>query len=269
MITFTKYQGTGNDFILIDDREKVFPSENIELINTLCDRRFGIGADGLILLQHTEDGHFYMQYFNRDGRESSMCGNGGRCFARFILDQGLAQKEIKFLAVDGWHQANLCYDSSHKEEIALQMIQVTGVSLIDANTFELNTGSPHYVRFIESSVTDFDLINEAKKIRYNPPYVLKGINVNYLNLLGIKEIKLRTYERGVEDETLSCGTGATAAAMSTAIFNNLPAGKHQLKVEVMGGVLNVKFHFFPLENRFEDVWLIGPAKKVFEGVVSV
>jgi diaminopimelate epimerase len=264
---FKKYQGTGNDFVMLDDRERVFPSNDIELIAQLCNRRFGIGADGLILLQYTADKQFYMKYFNSDGKESSMCGNGGRCFAQFIFDTGLAIDEVVFYAIDGKHLAKKDILLPEEAVIALQMISVDTVKELGTGTYELNTGSPHYVKFIEEPIAEMALVEEAKKIRYNPIYKEKGININYLNLIGLKEVRLRTYERGVEDETLSCGTGATAAALSTALFNQLPAGSHQIHLQVMGGQLKVKFTFYPNDQRFEDIWLIGSAKMVFSGEI--
>lgn len=260
---FYKYQGTGNDFILIDDREGNFDL-NTSGIERLCHRRFGIGADGLILLQ-VKDGQWYMQYFNSDGRESSMCGNGGRCFARFIIDLGLAEDEVAFNAIDGPHKANLMPNG----EIALQMKDVDGVQLINQQTFEVNTGSPHYVQFMEEPVADLQLVQEARQVRYNEPYSKEGINVNYVNLKGLKTVQLRTYERGVEDETLSCGTGATAAALCGALFMGFPDGTHKVKVEVEGGVLHVGFHKIPGTSSFKDIWLTGPAVKTFEGEISL
>lgn len=267
MIKFYKYQGTGNDFVMIDDRNRSFPANDVAYINHLCDRKFGVGADGLILLQLTEAGDFYMQYFNSDGNESSMCGNGGRCFAQFIYDLGLVQTEIKFLAIDGWHLATKKEVENQQEVIALKMMDVPSYKQLGETIFELNTGSPHYVSFRSEPIREMNLVEEAKSIRYNDTYKVKGINVNYLQMLGLKDLLLRTYERGVEDETLSCGTGATAAALSSAVLNQLPAGRHQVKVEVMGGNLEVSFFYHSTENRFEDIWLIGPAKQVFQGEV--
>ncbi len=266
---FYKYEGTGNDFVMIDDRLKEFPTNDIARIAFICDRRFGIGADGLILLQPHDSGHFYMQYFNSDGRESSMCGNGGRCFAKFIFDLGLARTEIAFEAIDGWHQAKYSIAGDIGSDIALQMISVNDVKRLTENSFELNTGSPHYVRLEELPIKDLEIISEAHAIRYKEPYKKEGINVNFLNLHGLKSLDIRTYERGVEDETLSCGTGATASAMALAIYNGLPEGKHQVNVRVKGGELKVQFHFSPQEPKFENVWLIGPAKQVFVGEIFV
>lgn len=268
MIKFYKYQGTGNDFVMIDDRQRQFPAQDTVLIERLCNRRFGIGADGLILLQTNKDGAFYMQYFNSDGKESSMCGNGGRCFARFIFDLKLAENKIGFFAVDGWHEAEIS-DNAHNNWISLQMIDVANYKQLQEHVFEMNTGSPHYVQFRSEPINEMDLLNEARQIRYNNVYQEQGINVNYVNLKALKVIDMRTYERGVENETLSCGTGATAAAISTALLNNLPAGTHQVKVSVKGGELAVQFFYKPAQEVFENVWLMGPAEFVFTGEISV
>jgi len=265
---FYKYQGTGNDFIMIDDRNRLFDASHKEFIAQLCNRRFGIGADGLILLQLLPDQTFYMQYFNSDGGESSMCGNGGRCFAQFIFDLGLAKQEISFLAIDGWHKAYQMSNEGENDWIALQMISVQTVKKISENTFELNTGSPHYVSFLAEPIAQIPLNDWAKEIRYNLPYKENGINVNYVNLLGVKDLCIRTYERGVEDETYSCGTGATAAALSAALFANLPAGKHLTKVAVSGGNLAIQFFILPENKGFSDIWLMGPAKHVFTGNIA-
>ncbi|MDZ4666565.1 MAG: diaminopimelate epimerase [bacterium] len=271
MISFYKYQGTGNDFVMVDNRQGLFPCNDIALINSLCDRRFGIGADGLILLQLTEKGGFYMKYFNSDGRESSMCGNGGRCFARFIFDLNLAKEKVEFSAIDGLHQAEISMnlEGTASDWISLQMISVVGYKQLNDYAFEVNTGSPHFVQFRSEPIAEMDLVQTAKTVRYSPEYEKQGINVNYVNLKALKVIDMRTYERGVEDETLSCGTGATAAAISTALFNGLPAGSHQVKVAVKGGELAVKFFYNQAESAFEQVWLMGPAKRVFMGEISL
>jgi diaminopimelate epimerase len=263
MTKFYKYQGTGNDFVMADDRSANFPYKTIEEIAFLCNRRFGIGADGLILLQE-KNGLPYMQYFNSDGKESSMCGNGGRCFAQFMSDLGLVDGEFVFYAIDGKHTAKMEED---KNTIALQMIDVPELRELASGVFELNTGSPHYVKFQEKLLSETDLIAEAKAIRYNETYAEKGINVNLVNFLGLKELEIRTYERGVEDETLSCGTGATAVALAAAKFIGLPDGLNQLKVKVLGGALELKFHYHAQTQSFSNIWLIGPAQKVFEGQV--
>lgn len=258
---FYKYEGTGNDFVMVDDRDSTFPVEDTAFVAKLCDRRFGIGADGLILLQQ-KLGKPYMKYYNSDGQESSMCGNGGRCFARFMFDLGWIGLEAEFEAVDGLHEVKLDVETGM---VALKMIDVPHLKQLDSSVFELNTGSPHYVSFKTEAVKDLPIVSMAKEIRYNQSYAAQGININFANMLGLKEIFMRTYERGVEDETLSCGTGATAVALAAAQFNGLPAGRHEISIKVMGGDLRIQFNFEPEKNLFTDVWLVGPANQVFKG----
>lgn len=274
-IHFYKYQGTGNDFILIDDRDETFPTHDSSLVAKLCDRRFGIGADGLILLQKNNSSAFFMRYYNSDGNQSSMCGNGGRCIAAFAHRLKIAETETLFTAVDGLHEA-IISGEGNELFVKLKMQDVKDIKRpsddlksSDGYTFVLNTGSPHYVKFLASSIDSMDLVEEAKKIRYNTEFKDEGINVNFINLEGLKKITMRTYERGVEDETLSCGTGVTAAALSTAILNDLPNGIHTIQVKTKGGELSVKFDFDKHQNTFSDVWLQGPAILVFEGDILI
>ncbi len=262
---FYKYEGTGNDFVMMDDREAKFPVGDVKLVASLCDRRFGIGADGLILLQE-KSGLHYMKYYNSDGQESSMCGNGGRCFAKFMYDLGLIDTEAKFEAIDGLHEVKL---DLMNELVALKMIDVTKLTELATGIFELNTGSPHYVSFKEEEVIGLPIIEMAKEIRYNSTYAAEGINVNFANLLGLKELAIRTYERGVENETLSCGTGATAVALAAAKYLGLPNGAHVLAIKVMGGALKIRFNFDSTKNQFSDIWLVGPANQVFKGELSL
>lgn len=258
MITFYKYQGTGNDFIMIDDRDKTFPINDQKLIEKLCDRRFGIGADGLILLQNEKAYDFKMVYFNSDGRLSSMCGNGGRCLARFAEQMEIVKNEAKFLAVDGDHLVKIKADI-----IELKMNDVSGIELYHDHAV-LNTGSPHYVTFY-SDLNELDIIPEARNIRYSPEFSEKGINVNFIQ--GTEtNIKVRTYERGVENETYSCGTGVTAAAITSCIFSNLE-GQQTINIETPGGKLFVKLE--RNADTFSNVWLCGPAEFVFEGKVDL
>jgi len=259
-IPFTKYQGTGNDFVIIDNRHPVFlKKSDTELIRQLCDRRFGIGADGLILLQNREGYDFEMVYFNADGRESSMCGNGGRCITAFAAQQGVIQDQASFLAIDGAHDALIRPDGW----VNLKMGDVTSIEA-SGDSYVLNTGSPHYIVFVED-VDDINVYENGQAIRYSSRFRKEGINVNFVERT--KEgILVATYERGVEDETLSCGTGVTAAA----IAYSLEAGDPQLNkvaVEAKGGRLEVLFSK-TAEGNFEKIWLCGPATKVFEGTFS-
>ncbi len=254
-VRFYKYQGTGNDFILIDNRNELLPRSNPEVYAAWCNRRFGIGADGLILLQNKEGYDFEMVYFNSDGRESSMCGNGGRCIVQFAHDRGLIENETRFLAIDGPHDATIAQGI-----VSLHMQDVNSVESID-NDFYLNTGSPHYVQFIAGDLAKLDLDSIAHAIRYNARFAQEGTNVN---LVEPKEayLEVRTYERGVEGETYSCGTGVTAVALVNHICSE--NGSYRQAIRTPGGDLAVSFTKTG-EGQFSDVWLHGPATFVFEG----
>lgn len=253
-IHFYKYHGTGNDFVMIDDWEKTFDAENHELINRMCDRRFGIGGDGLILLQKHESYDFEMKYFNANGYEGSMCGNGGRCivaFAHFLKRIG---EQASFLAVDGPHEAMV-----GESVIELKMVEVASIEKTDKFYF-MDTGSPHYVRFVED-LSNFDVFGEGQKVRYSERFRENGTNVNFVESQD-NGIKVATYERGVEDETLSCGTGIVASTIAQYI-HSAASGDFDLPVEAKGG--NLKVRFKKTSKGFEDIWLIGPAVQVYEG----
>lgn len=251
---FYKYQGTGNDFVIIDNLDNSFKEKsNIELIAKICDRRFGIGADGFMILEKAEGYDFRMVYYNSDGRESSMCGNGGRCIVKFAYDQGIVGDKCSFIAIDGPHEATV-----HQELVSLKMIDVGQVEKGD-DFFYLDTGSPHYVRFVDN-LADYDVDKEGAAVRYNERFQEVGTNVNFVEQLGDDKIFVRTYERGVEGETLSCGTGVTACAIASS-FKNIPS---PLKIKVLGGELEV---LYSNENNteFKDLYLKGPAEFVFKG----
>jgi diaminopimelate epimerase len=272
-IHFYKYQGTGNDFVIIDDRQKTFPVQNQPLIEKLCDRRFGIGADGLILLQNNPDFDFEMVYFNSDGRPSTMCGNGGRCIAAFAKFLGVIDEnnEGSFIAADGPHKVTF-----EGDKVSLQMKDVDATSMRNDKDYVLNTGSPHYVVFTDDA-DKIDIVNEAHKIRYNDEFKKEGINVNFVETIGDGQIKVRTYERGVEDETFSCGTGVVASSIASFLYaqkesisKNSQNQAFHTKVQTKGGNLEVSFKVSEkVEGGFEDVWLIGPAIQVFEGEVEI
>ncbi len=253
-IEFHKYHGTGNDFVLVDNRDLNFPAQNRGLIKRICDRRFGVGADGLILLQNHKKFDFEMVYFNADGLEGSMCGNGGRCVTAFAQSMKLINKETVFLATDGEHKAKLSPTT-----ISLKMGDVKGIEKIGRDYF-LNTGSPHYVRFVPD-LEMYDVLKEGKKIRYNKRFFKEGTNVNFVELKGAI-LHVRTYERGVEAETLSCGTGVTAAALVTSKKMKLKV--KQFAIKTLGGNLKVSFQSLPLDG-FKEVWLHGPAAFVYSG----
>lgn len=259
LITFYKYQGTGNDFIMVDNREKKFVPE-LSVINKLCDRRFGIGADGLILLENAKGYDFSMVYFNSDGNESTMCGNGGRCIVAFAAFLGIIKLQTKFIAIDGEHEAKILENGI----VSLKMKDVTRIEK-SGNDYVLDTGSPHFVRLVDK-VSEVDVFREGRKIRQSEGFLAKGINVNFIELNnGI--LKVRTYERGVENETLSCGTGVTASAL-VAAFTGLTNGREECKVAVQGGELKVKYKKHN-GNSFIDVWLEGAAEFVFKGEIEI
>lgn len=257
-LPFYKYQGTGNDFILIEDADGAWEFRlNRPLIAAMCDRRFGIGADGLMLLQKTGGYDFRMVYYNADGGESSFCGNGSRCLVALAHRLGWIGREAWFVASDGDHEARIDADG----RVAVHMRSVKEVTAREGGDWVLDTGSPHYVRFVPDA-EGADLVRLARAIRYSAAYREEGINVNLVTS-GEAGLQMRTYERGVEDETLSCGTGVTAAVVSWAAQNRW-TGRHEVRVHTRGGELQVG-----LEGGsygFRDIWLQGPAEAVFEGV---
>lgn len=255
-ITFYKYQGTGNDFVMIDDRADIFPDRDLSLIQRLCDRKFGIGADGLILIRDVEGHDFEMVYFNADGTQS-MCGNGGRCTVAFARFLGIIGQKTDFLAIDGEHRALVV-----GAWIELEMRPVLSLANAGQDYF-VNTGSPHHVRFVEN-VSDYPVFEEGKEIRYSSVYAPKGTNVNFVTPIGKDGIHVRTYERGVENETLSCGTGVTACALVYGCLHQL----HEVKIQTPGGNLKVRFTE-RADGSFHDIWLIGPAEQVFEGRIEI
>lgn len=256
---FHKYQGTGNDFVILDNRDGRYDDLTPGQIMFLCDRRFGIGADGLMLLNTKEGYDFEMKYYNADGRESSMCGNGGRCLVQFANDIGIIKSDYKFLAVDGEHEASLNTDGS----VSLKMVDVDGIEEHDGNSV-LNTGSPHYVESC-NDVSLVDVVKKGRERRNSQPFKHEGINVNFVqNTAHPDHIIVRTYERGVEDETLSCGTGVTAAAI---VFAHNDNGFNHVEVDTPGGRLHVEFD--KIDDTYRDVWLTGPAIKVFEGDIEI
>jgi len=254
-ITFHKYQGTGNDFILIDDRERQFSTSD-NLVTKLCDRKFGIGADGLILIQNHDDLDYKMVYYNSDGSQS-LCGNGSRCGFAFAKSLGIVNNEAVFETTDGIHKIKLENDKIH-----FQLFDSQIPEKLSKNEWFVNTGSPHHI-VISEKVNDIDLLGLGRKIRYSPAYSgQNGTNVNFAQLLQDK-VKIRTYERGVEDETLSCGTGATAVG----ILAGLLGYESPVKLETEGGTLSVSFE--KSNDKFNDIWLAGPAAKVFEGSLNI
>jgi diaminopimelate epimerase len=261
ILAFYKYQGTGNDFILIDNRNGHFVPQTA-VIARLCHRRFGIGADGLIALNKVQGYDFGMRYYNSDGNESTMCGNGGRCIVAFADYLSLAPLKCRFLAADGVHTGNVLSTEGNSSLVRLSMNDVGSYRKL-GNDFILNTGSPHFVRFCED-VDKIDIVKEGRAIRYLDDFQPGGINVNFVE----KEqdrIYVRTYERGVEDETLSCGTGITASSLAYAALKGSEKGV--VRVMTKGGNLSLSFR--KKEDGFSEIYLEGPAVRVYEGSVEV
>lgn len=258
-IGFFKYQGTGNDFVMIDNRSEFFPKENVQIIAHLCDRRFGIGGDGLILLENDSDTDFRMVYYNSDGNQSSMCGNGGRCLVAFAKKLNVINNTCTFIATDGLHHATI----GENGLVSLQMIDVSNVKITPDYVF-LDTGSPHHVEMVED-LENYNIKENGAAIRYGELYGKAGSNVNFVKQINGDTFSLRTYERGVEDETLSCGTGATASAIAMNAIGKTDSTSIHLNVE--GGKLEVSFD--KMGNQFTNVFLKGPAKFVFKAEISI
>jgi diaminopimelate epimerase len=256
IIKFDKYQATGNDFVMIDNRYGKFPKLDQPLIARLCHRKFGIGADGLILIEDSVQADFSMVYFNADGALGSFCGNGSRAATQFAASLGMVSEKGSLEAFDGIHQAEI-----GQNVIKMSMSDVQNGSKLLNGTF-IDTGSPHYVEFRES-LDAVDVYTEGKKLREDEQFAPGGSNINFVELLGADQIKVRTFERGVENETLSCGTGVTAAALTTARLN----GDHSVQVTTLGGLLKIEFS--KSDEGFHHVFLTGPAENVFSGEFEI
>jgi diaminopimelate epimerase len=253
-LTFYKYQGTGNDFVIIDNRQLVFDKNNTNLIAKMCDRKFGIGADGLILLEEHNTTDFKMVYFNADGHQSSMCGNGGRCIVHFAAFLGMITKKTAFQAIDGIHNAEILTNDT----ISLEMNPVKDIKDAGTNIF-LNTGSPHHVEMVDN-LENYDVVKNGADLRHKM-YGEEGANINFVEQKDETTFAVRTYERGVENETLSCGTGVTAVAI--AMFHQQKTAHKKITLKTPGGDLEVRF---TVDNdTYTNVFLTGPAKQVFKG----
>lgn len=262
-MTFCKYHGTGNDFVIIDNRNGLFTSDDSALVKNLCDRRFGVGADGLILLEADVEADveadFKMVYYNSDGNLSSMCGNGGRCIVHFANKLGVIQEETSFLAVDGMHSASINGDM-----VNLEMSDVADIELHNDEAF-MDTGSPHYLVW-EDDLDRLDIMSKAQRIRYNDRFKDEGTNVDFLSWDG-EVLNMRTYERGVEGETHSCGTGMVAAALFASLSDKL-GEQETCKINTKGGSAEVQFRKSG-DHAFDQIHLIGPATFVYEGTINV
>ena len=260
-IPFHKYQGAGNDFIMIDNRSDLFPSSG-HLVRTLCDRKFGIGADGLILMNRSESLDFRMAYYNSDGEESTMCGNGGRCIAAFARESGFTDLSFTFDAIDGIHEAVVLKEEGKTSIIRLKIKDVTIPDPLTAETV-IDTGSPHVVIPVKD-LHKLDIKKLGRDVRFSDPFREQGVNVNFVETCGDLNY-VRTYERGVENETLSCGTGTVASALVLALTDMRV--RDRLALQTSGGELTV--HFKRSGCNFFNIWLEGPATFVFQGEVII
>ncbi|PQJ78786.1 diaminopimelate epimerase [Polaribacter porphyrae] len=254
-ISFFKYQGTGNDFVMIDNRAKTFPKEKTDIFSQICDRHFGIGADGIILIEDDENYDFEMIYYNADGSQT-FCGNGARCAVAFAKTLNMIEDKTNFIAVDGEHFASI------KDSIvSLQMIDVNDIKVNENSVFAY-TGTQHHVELVDN-LDDYPVFNEGRKIRYS--YENPGSNVNFVQQIDNQTFRVRTYEKGVEDETLACGTGVTAVAIAMHKINRTKSNIISLPVE--GG--NLEVTFTEEKGIYKNVFLKGPAKFVFEGSINI
>jgi len=250
---FHKYQGTGNDFVMIDDREELFPVDDLDLVRKICNRRFGIGADGLILIRLHPSADFEMIYFNSDGSQS-LCGNGSRCALKFANYLDIIDSSATFQAIDGLHTGFIKDNLIH-----IHMGDVHNVDRLESSALFINTGSPHHIEFVDD-LDNLNVLKEGARIRYSDSYRQDGTNVNFVKILDHESVHVRTYERGVEGETLSCGTGVTAVSLAMG----LNGYKSPVSVLTPGGSLKVSFEFTE-DQRFTNIYLIGPAEFVFQG----
>ncbi len=255
---FYKYEGAGNDFVIIDNRNGAFPKNDHGLIRRYCDRKFGIGADGLMLLENSEQGDFKMIYFNADGHEGSMCGNGGRCIVAFAKSLGIFDQNTSFEAIGEMYRATIQQDL-----VSLQMTDVDHIEVHPDHVF-LNTGSPHHIAYTEN-LSEIDVFNQGREIRFGAPYHDTGTNVNFVQKINENTFKVRTYERGVENETLSCGTGVTAVALASFHLNK--TRENRIHIQTLGGELLI--HFEKNNTGYKNIVLTGPATFVFKGKIEM
>jgi diaminopimelate epimerase len=258
MLTFSKYQGTGNDFIMMDDRDNQFDISDVARVARLCDRRFGIGADGLILIRRHREADFEMVYFNSDGKPASLCGNGSRCAVQYAHRLGIIGRQTNFQTSEGLLHAHI-----EQELVHIRMPDVNGVEKLDDGYF-LNTGSPHHICFVDQDIESLDVYGKGRDIRYSDRYAKEGTNVNFVQLQGKQSLYVRTYERGVENETYSCGTGVTASALVFA----MRSGESPVQIETLGGTLKISFKRVG-DEIFTDIYLIGPAEEIFRGTIDL
>lgn len=257
-IPFFKYQGAGNDFVIVDNRKGFFPKDNHDIIKHCCDRKFGIGADGLMLLETDEFTDFKMDYYNADGHPGSMCGNGGRCIVAFAKYLGIIENETTFEALGKVYEANFS-----ESKVNLKMMDVEDINVFEDHVF-LDTGSPHHVEFIEN-IKEFNVVDEGRRIRHGAPYFEAGSNVNFVEKIDNSTFSVRTYERGVEDETLSCGTGVTAVALASYHLDK--TSEKTVNIITPGGELKIAFE--KEGDNYKNIVLTGPATFVFKGTIEI
>jgi len=261
LVHFSKYHGTGNDFVMIDGRKQDTSFFDTRIIRQLCDRRFGIGGDGLIILEESKRYDFTMRYFNADGREGSMCGNGGRCITAFARSLGIIKTDTTFEGIDGTHEASI----QSNGEIRLKLVDVDGIDKL-SDGYLLDTGSPHFVHFV-NNIEEVAVEIAGAEIRQQERFSPGGVNVNFVELGSAShEIRVRTFERGVEGETLSCGTGVTAAAITTYFHSR--SDNLSYKVRTRGGELQVSFKT-PADKHFTEIYLSGPTLHVYDGSIDI
>lgn len=262
-MNFVKYQATGNDFVMINGDKETFDPSEYDRVKKICNRRFGIGADGFIIIRSHQDSDFEMVYYNADGRPGSLCGNGSRCAVAYAHQEGyFTGNYCRFTAYDGVHEAKY---REGKGSVELKMRDVSDVEH-GKGMVVMDTGSPHYVTLVED-LSDLDIVEAGRAIRYSPRFTREGINVNFVEPIAKDRLQVATYERGVEDETFSCGTGVTACALGYyELSRGEVDGKHEVSIHTKGGDLKVRFE--KLDGQFENIWLVGPAVKVFEGVFN-
>lgn len=258
-VTFYKYQGAGNDFVMLDNRFMCFLKDDSSLVAKLCDRRFGVGADGLILIEKSAEADFSMVYYNADGNESTMCGNGGRCAVAFAKELGIVDRVCEFIAVDGIHYAEL-FD---RNLVRLKMRDVAKVNRVGQGYF-VDTGSPHHIEFVDN-VEDWDVYVEGRKLRWDDRYQPGGTNVNFVSMGKDNTWHMRTFERGVENETLSCGTGAVAVAI--VLHRRGMLMENEVELKVSGGKLRV--NFIPKAEAYTEIFLNGEAQQVYKGEINL
>lgn len=259
MIDFYKYQGAGNDFILIDNRQGIFEGDKVNFAQKYCNRRFGIGSDGIIFIEECDEAKFEMDFYNPDGSQS-FCGNGSRCAVAFAKFLGIVDAEMIFKAIDGLHHAQLLGD-----QVKIGMNQFGGIEKIGQDDF-IDTGSPHYISYCQSNDVR-DIVSYGKSIRYSERFKSEGTNVNLIEEIADHHIAIRTYERGVENETLACGTGATACGLSYAAHQQSNLSGVVL-VDVKGGALKIHYDKTNQKDVFTNIWLEGPAEFVFKGIID-